>query len=211
MKDFEPISLIARAPYLLAINRSLGVHSVKDLVERARGHQPPLLYSSPGIGSPNHFLGLLFNAATGANLQHVPYRTTTGTTTDLLSGQVQVTFGSIPSLLPFARAGQIEVLSVTSGVRSPLASDVPSISETLPGFEFLTWYALLAPAKAPPAIVNMLGSAVVEALRSSEVREKMIAQGAEPTSSTPAQLTDMSRDELSKGSSVVKASGIVVD
>jgi tripartite-type tricarboxylate transporter receptor subunit TctC len=211
MKDFEPISLLARAPYLLAVNRSLGVHNVRDLIERGRSQQPPLLYSSPGIGTPNHFLGLLFNSATGANMQHVPYRTTTGTTTDLLSGQVQVTFGSIPSLLPFARAGQIEVLGITSGLRSPLAPDIPSISETLPGFEFLIWYALLAPTKTPPTIVDTLRSAVVEALRSNQVREKMIAQGAEPSSSTPVQLTDMIRDELSKWSTVVKESGIVVD
>lgn len=103
------------------------------------------------------------------------------------------------------------MLAVTSSLRSLLAPDIPSISETLPGFEFLTWYALLAPAITPPAIVDTLGSAFVEALRSTEVREKMIAQGAEPSSSTPAQLTGMIRDELSKWSSVVKESGIVVD
>jgi tripartite-type tricarboxylate transporter receptor subunit TctC len=211
IKDFEPISLLARAPYLLAVTRSLGVHSVKHLIGVARGHQPPLLYSSPGVGTPNHFLGLVFNSLTGANLQHVPYRTTTGSTTDLMSGQVQVVFGSIPSLLPLAQAGQIEVLGITSRVRSPLAPDIPSISDTLPGFEFQTWYALLAPAKTPQEIVVTLGSAVAGAIKSYEVREKMIAQGAEPASSTPAQLTDMIQDELSKWSSIIKSSGIVVE
>jgi tripartite-type tricarboxylate transporter receptor subunit TctC len=163
------------------------------------------------VGTPNHFLGLVFNSLTGANLQHVPYRTTTGSTTDLMSGQVQVVFGSIPSLLPLAQAGQIEVLGITSRVRSPLAPDIPSISDTLPGFEFQTWYALLSPAKTPQEIVVNLGSAVAGAIKSYEVREKMIAQGAEPSSSTPAQLTDMIQNELSKWSSIIKSSGIVVE
>jgi tripartite-type tricarboxylate transporter receptor subunit TctC len=211
VSDFQPIALLATAPYLLAANPNVGASSVSELVTEAKAKPQSLLYSSSGYGTPSHLTGVLFNTATGADLQHVPYRTTSGATADVISGQVHVMFGSLYSLLPFVRAGKLKALGVTGAARSSFAPEIPTIAESVPGFEFLPWYGLFAPAKTRRDVAERLEVATSAALNSSDVRDRLADQGADVAFGNASELTARIPVELEKWKTVIKASGIRVD
>jgi tripartite-type tricarboxylate transporter receptor subunit TctC len=211
IKDFEPIALFGVSPYVLAVNPDVPATSVKEFIRYAKARQQPVFFSSPGNGTPNHFLGVLFNAAASTNLQHVPYRTTGAATTDVMAGQVQATFGSMPNLLPFIRSGKLRALAVTTSHRSDLAPEFPTIADTLPGFEFESWYVLLAPAGTPKSIIELLSSAARKALTSKEVRADLAGQGVEASFMAPAEVSKLIRSDLAKWSEIVRSSGIRLD
>jgi tripartite-type tricarboxylate transporter receptor subunit TctC len=209
--DFEPVALLATSRYLLAANSAVRANNVKEFIEEAKAKPNQILYSSSGFGTPSHLMGVLFGADTGAEIQHVPYRSMAGATTDLLSGQVQVMCGSMSGLLPLVQGGRLKALGVTGQTRSPLAPDIPTIAETIPGFEFEAWYALMAPAKTPRSVLDRLSTALKAALESEEGREQLLQQGAEAAPGGSKELGTRIHDDLKKWTKIIKTVGIRMD
>lgn len=207
VRDFSPISLIGSTPFILAVNPSVPANSVRELIELAKSKPGELRYGSGGSGSPPHLSAELLKSMTGINIQHVPYKGVTPAMTDTMAGQVQMVISVIPAVLPMVRSGRLRALGITSAKRSALLPDLPTIAETVPGYEFIGWYSLFAPAKTPPAIVNKLNSEVVKWVQSPGVRERLSDLGIEGASSTPQQLAAYLAEQITKMQAVVKASG----
>lgn len=188
IRDFAPISLMASTPFILVVNPLVPAATVRDLVALARSKPGQLHYGSGGSGSPPHLAAEIFRSMTGINLVHVPYKGVTPALTDTVGGQVQMVFSVIPAALGTVKAGRVRVLGVTSGKRTPLMPDVPTIAESVPGYEFIGWYSLVAPAKTPAGILAKLNAAVVGALKTPEFRERLANLGAEPIGSTQREL-----------------------
>lgn len=211
LKDFQPISLVATAPYVLAVNPGVPAKNVAELVAHAKSMPGKLNYASAGNGSLNHLLGEMFNRAAGVQLTHVPYKTAAALTQDAVGGQVQVIFSSLPSVMPFAKSGQLRVLGVATPARTALAPDLPTIGETLSGYQATSWYGLVAPAGIPKEALDRLQAASTKALANPEVVERLAAQGAEVTPSTAEQFTSLIREDLARWAKIVKAAGARMD
>jgi tripartite-type tricarboxylate transporter receptor subunit TctC len=209
--DFAPISLIATAPYVLVINPKVPANSVKELVALAKAQPGSLYYGSAGNGSLNHLLAEMFKASAGIELTHVPYKAVAPAAADAVAGQVQIVFGSMPGVMPFVRGGQLRALGVATAKRTALAPDLPTIGETLPGFESTAWYGLMAPAGTPPDVIRRLQEATIKALAGKEVAEQFAVQGLELASDNPEQFSALIRDDLARWAKVVKASGARLD
>ncbi|SPC05140.1 tripartite tricarboxylate transporter substrate binding protein [Cupriavidus oxalaticus] len=210
-KDFEPIALVATAPYVLVVNPSLPVSSVKDLIAMAKQKPSQIDYASGGNGTPNHLFAEMFNLKAGVKLNHVPYKGAAAAATDVVSGRVPVTFGSLPGVMPFVKAGKLKALGVATEKRSPLLPGVPAIGETVPGYAATSWYALFAPAGTPKDVVAKLQVETNNVLRSKAVQEKLALQGAEAAGGTPEQLAELVNRELVQWAKVVKESGASLD
>jgi len=211
LKDFEPISLIATAPYVLAVNASVPARNVKELIALAKKEPGKLNYGSAGNGSLNHLLAEMFKTAAGVELTHVPYKAVAAAAADAAAGQVQIVFGSMPGVMPLARAGQLRLLAVATAQRSALAPEVPTIAETVPGFETTAWFGLMAPAGTPREVVDRLHAATLASVASRELAENLATQGAELTTNSPEQFRTLIRDDLARWARVVKASGARMD
>jgi len=211
IKDFEPITPVATAPYVLVVNPSFPAKSVKELIDLAKAKPGQINYASAGNGTPNHLLGEMLKTVAGIDIVHIPYKGAAAALTDVVGGQVPVAFNSMPSAMPFIKANQLRVLGVASEKRTPLAPDVPAVSESVPGFGVLSWYGLLAPAGTPKEIITKLHAESVKVLNTPEVKEKMASQGAEVYSSTPEQFAAMIKEEMAKWAKIVKASGAQID
>jgi tripartite-type tricarboxylate transporter receptor subunit TctC len=207
LKDFAPISLIASTPFLLVVHPSVAATSIKELIALAKSKPGQLLYGSGGSGSPPHLSAEIFKSMTGIDLVHVPYKGITPALMDTVGGQVQMVISVIPAVLPTVRAGRVRALGVTSAKRTPLAPDLPTIAETVPGYEFIGWYSLVAPAKTPPAILSKLNAEVVKALKTSELQERLSNLGADPIGSTQKELAAYLPEQLEKMRKAVKDSG----
>ena len=207
VRDFSPISLIGSTPFILAVNPSVPANSVRELIELAKSKPGELRYGSGGAGSPPHLSAELLKSMTDINIQHVPYKGVTPAMTDTMAGQVQMVISVIPAVLPMVRSGRLRALGITSAKRSALLPDLPTIAETVPGYEFIGWYSLFAPAKTPPAIVSKLNGEVVKWVQSPGVRERLSDLGIEGTSSTPQQLAAYLAGQITKMRAAVKASG----
>jgi tripartite-type tricarboxylate transporter receptor subunit TctC len=200
VKDFAPISLMASTPFLLVVNPGLPAKTIADFVALAKGKPGDLRYGSGGSGSPPHLSAELFKHMAGIDVQHVPYKGVTPALTDTIAGQVHMTISVVPAALAHMRSGRVRALGITSAKRSEVVPEVPAIGETIPGYEYIGWYTLLAPAKTPVAIVNRLNGEVVSALKTSAVREKLADLGAEPIGSTvKAMVTTAAGLVTSKG------------
>ena len=212
VRDFAPISLLASTPSVLMVNAALPVHSVQELIAYARANPGKLYFGSSGNGSSHHLAGELFNSMAGVKITHVPYRGTAAAQTDLMAGQIQVIFDTLPSAMPFIKSDKLRALAVTSTQRDPALPDLPTISEAgLPGYEVGSWYGLLFPAGVDPEIVKRANEEVVAVVRSPEVTQKFLELGATPVASTPEAFADFIRKELEKWAPVIKASGAIVD
>ena len=207
-KDFEPIGRIGTAPNTLVVHPSLPVHSVAELIAYAKANPGKVNYGSAGIGTVSHVCGEYFGTVAGVSLVHIPYKGTGPAITDLLGGHIPMAFAPVPATHENAKAGKLRMLAVTSAVRSALLPEVPTIAEaTLPGFEAVLRYGLVAPAGTPAAIIERLNAALNAALKSDDVRARLAIEGAEPLPSTPAEYAaDIDREET-QWSKVVKASG----
>ena len=209
VRDFTPVMQLAGAPLVLAVNPALAAKEVSDLVALARAKPGTLSYSSSGSGSVHHFAGELFKLQTGADLLHIPYKGSGPATADAVSGQVQVTYASVASVLRFVQAGRLRALAVTSKKRSPQLPDVPSMTEAgLADFELTSWYGLLAPAGTPPEIVARIHADAAAALGSSELQKSFATQGLDPAGSTPREFGDFIRAEAAKFGRIAKAGNI---
>jgi tripartite-type tricarboxylate transporter receptor subunit TctC len=212
VRDFAPVSLLVINPQILVANNALPVNSVRDLIALAKAKPGQLNYASVGQGSPNQLGMELLKSLTGVDLLHVPYKGTGPAITDLLAGQVQVMFNSMPSVLPLVTSGKLKGLAVGSAQRSPAAPDIPTVAEAgVPGFEYVTWYGMFAPAQTPKNIVTRLNAEVVKILAEPEMAQRLASQGAEPRSSTPDELLKFMRDESGRWKKVIRSAGIKTD
>ncbi len=207
VKDFVPVAHVASAPNLLVVNNDLPVKSVADLIAYMKANPNKLSYGSPGIGTSIHVSGELFKSMTGTQMTHVPYKGRQFAIPDLVSGQIQVMFDNMPSALPMAQEGKIRALAQTTLKRSASAPDVPTVAETVPGFEATTWFAVFAPAGTPPEIVAKLNGEMKRVFALPDILDKLKTLGLEPWISTPEELTKFQGTEIAKWAKVVKDSG----
>ncbi len=207
VKDFTPVAHVASAPNLLVVTNDLPVKSVAELIAYMKANPNKLSFGSPGIGTSVHVSGELFKSLTGTTMQHVPYKGRQFAIPDLVGGQIQLMFDNMPSALPMARDGKIRALAQTTIKRSPAAPDVPTVAETVPGFEATTWFAVFAPAGTPKDVVARIHAEMVRVFKLPEVADKLKTIGLEPWISTPDELAKYQASEIVKWAKVVKDSG----
>jgi len=207
IRDFAPITMVASTPFILAVHPAVPAASIQELVALARSKPGSLRYGSGGSGSPPHLSAEIFKSMTGTDLLHVPYKGITPAMIDAVAGQVQMLISVIPAVLPTIRSGRLRALGVTSAKRTALVPDVPTIAETVPGYEFIGWYSLFAPANTPSGIINKLNAEIVKSLNAPEFRERFTALGAEPATSTPQALAAYLREQTEKMRKAVRDSG----
>jgi tripartite-type tricarboxylate transporter receptor subunit TctC len=211
VKDFVPIAHVASAPNLLVVTNDLPVKTVAELIAYMKANPNKLSFGSPGIGSSVHVSGELFKSMTGTTMQHVPYKGRQFAIPDLVGGQIQLMFDNMPSALPMAKEGKIRAVAQTTLKRSPAAPDVPTVAETVPGFEATTWFAVFAPAGTPSEAVNRINAELQRVFKLPDVADKLKALGLEPWISTPEELTRYQASEITKWAKVVKESGAKAD
>jgi tripartite-type tricarboxylate transporter receptor subunit TctC len=205
--DFGPIALTAFIPNLLVVNPSVPANNVAELIAYLKANPDKVNFGSSGNGSSQHISAALFNALAGVKMAHISYRGGAPAVTDLLSGQVQVVFAPLVEVLQHVRAEKLRALGITTAKRSSLLPDVPTIAESLPGYEVRLWNGLLAPAKTAPDIIDRINRATTDALRSSEVKAKLAEQGSEPVGNSPAEFKAFIDAELVKWKRLVEISG----
>lgn len=207
-KDFDPVGMVASVPLVLIAKPELGARTVGDLLALAKSRGGKLNYASVGNGSPQHLSGELFQLLGNVKLVHVPYKGGGPATQSVLSGETDLFFAGMPPAMPFIKAGKVTALAVTSNKRSSAAPDVPTVDEAgLKGFEADNWHALYAPRGTPPGVLAKLNAELQRVLSSPDVKQQMLAQGAEVWSSSPEQARDYLAAEVSKWAKVVKSSG----
>jgi tripartite-type tricarboxylate transporter receptor subunit TctC len=207
-RDFVPVSLVAMIPQILVVNPSVPITSVKELIAYAKANPGKLNYASVGIGSPAHIAGELLKLKTGIDMVHVPYKGGGPAVVDTIGGQVQLAFVSMPAAWQHVKSGRLRALGVTSAKRSVTAPDVPTIAESVPDYVVDSWYGALAPAKTPPAVVAKLTAAFAKVLDNPQVKERLLAQGAEAAPLPPAEFDRRIKDELAKWELVIKTARI---
>ncbi|SHN64287.1 Tripartite-type tricarboxylate transporter, receptor component TctC [Bradyrhizobium erythrophlei] len=211
VKDFAPVSLTSTYPYLMVVNRSLGVKTLQEFVTLAKSKPGALNYGTTGVGASNHLLTELFNLKAGIKLTHIPYRGTALAVADLVAGQVQVVFSDPISALQLVNSGMLVALAVTSKDRSPVAPNVPTISESgYPGFDAVGWHGILAPAKTPPAIVAKLNAEIVQALKDPETKSLLESQAIQVVGSSPQEFADYIKQDIALWKEVAEQAKIEV-
>lgn len=211
LKDFVPVVQFVAVPLMMASSPALPVKSVRELISYAKASPEPLHYGSGGSGSSSHLAMELFRSMTGVNLVHVPYKGVGPMITDMLGGTIRLTISSAVPLSPQVRAGKLRGLAVTSPKRSPSFPELPAIAETVPGYEVVNWFGILAPAGTPLGIVTRVNEELNAGLASSALRERLAAQGADVVGGTPEDFGRIIRSDFAKWAKVVKASGAKVD
>lgn len=209
--DFSPVSLVAVSEYALTTHPSLPVRTVKELVAFAKARPGQIAFGSTGVAGGPHLAGELFASMAGIKLLHVPYKGGSPVMAALLSGEVAVSFSTLPTVLPFRANGKLRVVAVTGPKRSPFAPAVPAVAETLPGYEVTQWYALFAPAKTDPAIVNALSAEIAKAVARETVKQQFAASGATATSTTPAALRTLVQADIDKYRKVFASGAVKLD
>ena len=213
VKDFVPITLAAGVPNVMVVHPKVPVNSVSEFIAYAKANPGKLNMASSGNGTSIHLTGELFKTMTDTYMVHLPYRGSAPAVSDLLAGNTDVMFDNLPSALPHIKAGKLKALAVTSRARSPALPNVPTIEEAakLNGFDASSWFGLFAPAGTSRTIVDKIQADVAKALAMPEVRERFVAQGAQPSGGTPDKFAAFIRDETDKWTKVVKISNAKVD
>ncbi len=208
-RDFAPVAMLVNNPQILVLHPAVPAKTVKELVALAKARPGQLNAASAGTGTATH-LGLeLFKLTAGIDVVHVPYKGGAPAVTDLIAGQVQMLFVSIPSVLPHVRAGKLKAVAVSSAKRSASAPDIPTVAESgYPDFEYSNWNALFAPAKTPPQIVNKMNAEIVRILNDPEVSRRLTSLGADPAPGTPAALAQYMRTDHERWKKVIRSAGI---
>jgi len=209
-KDFAPIALITRIPFVLVVNPALPIKSVADLIKLAKKDPGRLSYASGGPGSPHHLFTELFKSMTGIDMLHVPYKGTAPALNDVIAGQIPLMFGDVVAGLPLASAGKVRALGVSSSTRIPSAPEIPTIAEAgVPGYEVVGWVMVVAPAHAPKPVVDRLHAELKAIAALPEIQKQMIALGTIPVDSpSPEALQRLIDDEIVRWGKVVKLAGI---
>ena len=211
VKDFVPVSHVASTPNLLVVNNDLPVKTVAELIAYMKANPNKLSFGSPGVGSSVHVSGELFKSMTGTAMQHVPYKGRQFAIPDLVGGSIQLMFDNMPSALPMAKEGKIRAVAQTGAKRSAAAPDVPTVAETVPGFEATSWFAVFAPAGTPKDVVARLNAEIQRVFKLPDVVDKLKALGLEPWVTTPEELAAYQQKEIAKWAKVVKDSGAKAD
>jgi tripartite-type tricarboxylate transporter receptor subunit TctC len=211
VKDFDPVMVVGVAPYMLAVNPSVPAKNLRELVALAKASPGKFNYASAGNGTVNHLLGEMLKNAAGIDIVHVPYRGAAAAATDVVAGQVPMTFGSLAGLMPFVRSGQLRALGACTEKRTQLAPDMPTLAETIPGLYANAWYGLFVPAGTPKDIVTKLNTEIIKLMDNPEMRERLVGLGVEAAPGTPDQLAMLLRDDLVRWSKIVKDSGAQLD
>ncbi len=210
-RDLAAISLFAASTNVLVVHPSLPARSVKELIALARAKPDELKFSSGSNGTTQHLSGELFKLRTATRMRHVPYRGTPPSLTALIGGEIELNFGNVPSVLEYVRAGRLRALGVTATARSALLPQVPTLREGGVDMIVNVTYSLHAPAATPRDIVNRLAGVVVQATRADDIRQRLLAQGAEPVGYAAEETARWLRDEVAMWAAVVKASGARVE
>ena len=209
LKDLKPITLVAKVPELLAVANNVPASSMKELLALAKSKPGKLNFASTGPGSMPHLAGELFKISAGIDIVHVPYKGAAPAVNDIIGQQVEMVFLDIPVLLPQVQAGKVKPIAIGSRERVPSLPDVPTTSEVgLPQIEAENWYGMVAPAATPPAVIAKLHKATVDALKSPEVRDKLVSQGAILVGNTPEEFAAYIQSEIDKWGKVAKAANI---
>jgi len=212
LKDFEPVSLVATVEWGLVANNNAPYRNAGDLIAAAKSEPGKIFYGSGGNGSPQHIAMALFASNAGITLTHVPYKGATQAALDVAGGQVQVAFQGIATVASLVRGGKLKLIGVTTPARLPQFADVPTVAESgLPGFEFNSWFAVMAPAGTPPDIITRLNAEIAKALADPEVREKLAAQGLTIRGTSAQELGTATRDQLAKYARLIKQSNITLE
>ncbi|MBM3343906.1 MAG: tripartite tricarboxylate transporter substrate binding protein [Betaproteobacteria bacterium] len=209
LKDFAPITLITTSENVLVLHPSVPATTVKELIAYAKANPRKLNYGSSGNGTTSHLGGAMFASMTGIDMTHVPYKGSAPMLTDLLAGQLQLSFSSVPTALPHIKSGRLRALAVTLPARSSMLPDLPTVQEAagLNGFEISLWQGIVAPAATPRAIVMKLNQQITASLRTPDLKDKLTAQGLDAVGNTPEQFAAYIRGEIDKWTKVVQATG----
>jgi tripartite-type tricarboxylate transporter receptor subunit TctC len=212
VKDFAPITQIATVENVLVISAQSPIRTLKELIAAGRAKTAKLTYATPGAGSLAHLAAELLARAGGVEISHVPYRGVTPALTDVMRGEVTMIFAQLSTAKPFIEGGQLRALGIASNARSAVLPTVPTIAEAgdMPGFEAVSWYALMAPAQTPDPIIRKLHEGVVRALNLPDVRAALEAQGAKPVGGTPAELAAVITADTARWAKVIKDANIQV-
>ncbi len=211
LKDFVAVSQTVNLKNVLVAHPSVGVNTVKELIALAKAKPRAITFASAGNGQSNHLSGEIFRTMAGVEMVHVPYKGSAPGLTDTVAGNTSIMFVDILSALPHIKSGRLKALGVTGDIRSPALPDVPTIADSLPGFNGNTWLGLVAPAGTPRDIVAKLSAETHKALNAPDVKERLLAQGVEPVGSTPEQFAAHIESEMARYAAVVKSSGAKVD
>jgi tripartite-type tricarboxylate transporter receptor subunit TctC len=211
-KDLAPITTVALVPNVLVVNAGTPAKSVAELVAMAKAQPGQVTYGSNGNGTAQHLIGTQFQKSTGTELIHVPYKGSGPLTTDLIGGQITMSFDTITPVLPHIKAGKLRPLAVTTGKRSAALPEVPTLAEAgLKGFDIGTWFGVLAPAGTPKDVVARLNAEMVKVIRSDEFRQRMAEIGAEPIGDSPEQMGRRIREETDKFARLVKEANVTIE
>ena len=211
VKDFSPITLVATSPQVLALHPSVPAKTVKELIAVAKARPGQINYASTGVGSGNHLAAELFNYLAGVKTVHVPYTASAFLLSDLLSGQVQMRIGSGSLVMPHAKTGKLRVLAVTTAQPTELFPGMPTIAESLPGFEYGTTLIMFAPAKTPSSIIAKLNQEIQRVLKQPDVKEKLFNEGTGIIGGSPAQAVTLIKNTRDLTAKVMKSAGIIPD
>ena len=211
VKDLAPVSMVSSTPLVLAVHPSVPVRTVKDLVALAKSRKGQMNAASNGSGTTSHLTIEMLKQATGIQVTHIPYKGGGPASTAVVSGEVDFVFTTILSVYPQVKAGRLRGLAVTTAKRSSAAPELPTMAESIPGFESDNWYAFFAPAGTPKEIVSRLNGEILKALKSPEVIDYMKKDGADPVSSTPDELAAYFRREIEKYAKLVKAANLKLE
>jgi tripartite-type tricarboxylate transporter receptor subunit TctC len=210
--ELAPIALVTLMPHMMCVNTSLPVKSVGDFVALARAKPGQVLFSSAGIGNSDHMAAELLAYMGNVKLTHVPNKGGPQALSDVISGQVAVTFSGLSTCLPHAKAGKVRALAVTSAKRSAVAPEVPTMQEGgLVGYEHTLWYGLFAPAGTPAAVISKISTDVAKVLAANDVRDRFTSMGIETVGNSPAEFNQFFQAELNKWAKVIKATGIQIE
>ena len=212
IKDLAPISALTLENNVMAINPSVPAKTLSEFIAYAKAHPKTISFGSPGVGTPAHLAGELLNQMAGLHMQHVPYKGTGPAISDLLGGHITLMIDNMPPLLPHIQSGQLRAVAVPSAKRSKALPDVPTFEESgLKGFVVMAWKGLMAPAGTPDPIINRLHAAVVQALQTPEVRQRLSALGAEPAGNTPQQFAEQIKVETKWWADLIQRTHTTID
>jgi tripartite-type tricarboxylate transporter receptor subunit TctC len=211
LRDFTGISLIAVNPFVLVVNPSVKAGSVSELIALLKANPGKYSFASSGSGATSHLMSVLFNSMAGVNAVHVPYKGSSQSITDVVNGQIAYTIETVPAVAGLAKAGKLRALAVTSARRAEALPEVPTIGETLRGYEMFGWIGLMAPAGTPKNVVERLSTETRKIMQDPEIKKRFLAAGMEPAGNTPAEFTEFMKQQNDRYAAIVKQSGVKAD
>ena len=211
VKDLQPVTQLVSGPLVVVVRPDLPIKSIAELIAYAKANPGKLSYGSVGQGSTTHLAGEMMSQLTGVSLLHVPYKGNGPVITDMLGGQIEFSFLNIAGALPFINSGKLRAIAVTTLKRSAVLPDLPTVAETLPGFEVNSWYGVMVPAGTPKPIVDRLYTEIARILKSPEIVDQMKQAGLDIEGTTPEQHAAKIKDDISRWAKLVKATGVVAN